>query len=78
LGDLPPGKEAPVRIGDTMGSKADLYALEKRQISCSCRESNLDSSVDQLFELLVGVGGRTVINMNVNKIRIKYRLDASG
>jgi hypothetical protein len=42
LGRFNPGERAPGIhfIGGWMGSKAGLDAMEKRKISCFCRESN--------------------------------------
>ena len=50
-----PGESGPGthRIGDLVGSGADLEALEKRTIYFPCRESNHNSSGVQPFELYV-------------------------
>jgi hypothetical protein len=49
LADLPPGETALSNhwIGGWVGPRADLDFMEKRKISCSYRESNPYSSVDQ-------------------------------
>jgi hypothetical protein len=43
--DLIPGPESPGtnRIGGLVGPRASLHAVEYRQFSCSCRETNLDT-----------------------------------